>query len=228
MILVLSTGLHAPTKDRCLASVNAAVAAYDWERHHIVDHVYIEASKDDPPKGASQNVVETLGRMTMKSTDVVVSLDGDDWLAHDQVLNDVAARFEDPNVWLSWGSFRYADGREGFASDIPAEEWSDLRRAPWRLTHLKCYRFGLFAHLGDAELRRADGSYRTRAWDQAMMLPMAEMAGPEHSRFVKDVSYVYNYASSYEFTQEAAGLAAEQAEAAEIRRLPPRQRLAAL
>ena len=37
-----------------------------------------------------------------------------------------------------------------------------------------------------------DGRYFATAWDLAFMLPMLEMAGPEHIRIVEEMVYVYN------------------------------------
>lgn len=222
-LLILSTGLNAPTKQRCIDSVKS-----QRRPHHHWGHAYVEAGKRDPPKCALQNVVEALDDADLDPCDIVISLDGDDWFAHDGVLEMVAEAYRDPQLWLTYGSFRYADGRPGFAEEIPAAEWNDLRRAPWRASHLKTYCYGLFAQLTDSELKRPDGGYRFRAWDQALMLPMLEMAGAGHCRFLADVSYVYNFANAYEFTEDAAGLAAERAEAAEIRALPRRERISSI
>ncbi len=153
-------------------------------------------------------------------------LDGDDHFAHGSVIANVAKDYENPNVWLTYGQFVYADGRPGFTAPY---QTTNYRKEEWRATHLMTYRAALFQKLTDADLVRPDGTWRMLAGDQASMLPMLEMAGPEHIKCIlTDIRYVYNYASSFEHTAGAEGLAAERAAAAEIRALHPRQRLVSL
>jgi hypothetical protein len=57
------------------------------------------------------------------------------------------------------------------------------------------------------------------------MFPMLEMAGPMHIRFVSEVLYIYNYASSYEHNANSEGLIAEQRASHEIRRRKSYDRL---
>jgi hypothetical protein len=223
MLYVVSTGLNAPTKARCIRTVDMQQFPKDEYRH-----IYVEAGEQTPPRGALENFVDAVASAKMEPMDVIISLDGDDWFPNGLALKIVSLLFANPNVWISYGSFMYGDSRPGFASAYTDEDWKDLRKADWKATHLKCYRHGLFAKLGDAEFKRADGAYRRLAWDQALMLPMLEMAGPEHSRFCEDILCVYNFANAYEFTMNAEGLAAERAESAEIRTLPKRERLVAL
>ena len=53
--------------------------------------------------------------------EVVVMLDGDDWLANDHVLETLANVYINADVWLTFGSFSmYPDGT-GWAQNIPTE-----------------------------------------------------------------------------------------------------------
>ena len=215
MITVVSTGLNAPTKAKCRASVAS--------QSHPHQSFYVEAGEQTPPRGALENRAEVVRRLDPE--EIVVVLDGDDWFPHSRVLDAVARMYQDPLVWLTYGQFVYADGRPGFASAYTTDHY---RREEWRATHLMTYRAALFHHLTDADLKRPDGTWRQLAGDQASMIPMLEMAGPGHVRFCSEVLYVYNFANAFEFTAGAEGLAAERQAALEIRDLPPRERLAAL
>lgn len=212
MIHVVSTGFASPAKTRCLASVRSQSC--------VVIHHYVEASDQDPPKSALQNRAEIV--RDLRANDVVVELDGDDWFAHDGVLATVAALYENPELWVTYGSFRYADGRPGFAAPY---ETTDYRHEPWKATHLKTYRAGLFHRIKAVDLRTPEGDWMTRAIDQAVMLPLLEMAGPQHARFVPWVLYVYNFATSVEFTTRADITAQERAAAIEVRSRTPYSRL---
>ena len=221
MLHVISTGLRAPTKEKCLASVRSQ--RFPVERFR---HVYVEAGDQNPPRRALENFLSVA--LHLPPDDVILMLDGDDWFAHDRVLERVAAAYEDPAVWVTHGSFRFADGRPGFTAPYPTPHY---RKEPWLATHLKTYRAGLLHRMvaADADELFAHGvTYRDVAWDQAIMLPLLECAGPEHVRHIPEVLYVYNFASSFEHNADAAGRARELAAVAEIRALPPRERLATL
>jgi hypothetical protein len=186
----------------------------------------VKADVQEPQLCALENFTR-IARGDAGPEDIVVSLDGDDWFAHNDVLENVATAYEDPNVWMTYGSFVHADGRPGFAEEYTAEEWKDVRRGPWKATHLKTMRATLFHKLTDADLKR-EGVYRDLAWDMVTMFPMLEMCGPEHARFLSDVSYVYNYGHAWEHNAGGDERKREQAMVREIRRLPRRQRLVSL
>ena len=213
MITVVSTGLLAPTKQRCIDSVASQT--------HEHRHVYVEAGIQEPRLCALENFTNVV--RTLDPKDIVVSLDGDDWFPDEKVLTKIAEVYADPNVWITYGSFVFADGRPGFAAPY---ETDDIRKAPWQATHLKTFRAALFHKLGDAELKR-DGQYRDLAWDMATMFPMLEMAGV-HARFLPDVLYVYNFGHSWEHNASREEREREARMNAEIRGLPRKERLTSL
>lgn len=212
MIHVISTALNSPTRQKCLDSVR--FQNYDLG----FDHSYIES---DPSVCALENFHRVAHNCGPGS--ILVSLDGDDWFSRADALSIVANAYEDPDVWMTYGSFQFADGRPGFAAPVV----SDPRVERWTMTHLKTFRAGLFHKLGDAELKR-DGKFRDLCWDLAVMLPMYEMAGPEHARLIADVTYVYNYANSFEHNATAEERVREREMVKEIRALPRRERLVSL
>ena len=63
---------------------------------------------------------------------------------------------------------------------------------PWCASHLCSYRKFLWDEIRDEDLRDDDGEYFCSAADVATMLPLMEMAGPEHARYLPDILYVYN------------------------------------
>lgn len=214
-VIVISTGLNAPTKEKCKASVARQTL------HSVEDftHVYVES---DPNICALDNFHNVAHEC--QPDDILVSLDGDDWLSHPGVLDRVNKAYADPSVWLTYGSFVHADGRPGFASEYKTD---DFRSQPWRATHLKTFRAGLFQKLTDEDLKR-DGRYRDLCWDMTIMFPMLEMAGLEHSRFITDVLYVYNYANAWERSASREEREREQRMVKELRGMPRKGRLTCL
>lgn len=188
MLTVVSTGFQSPTKEACLASVREQEAV-------SFEHVYVEASLQNPPLTMMENVANTIARLPKDR--IVVNLDGDDWLAHARVLAFVAQVYDEhPETWVTWGQFRTADGRKGFAA--PYQNPERPRGEPWKATHLKTFRAGLFQRIRREDMQDDGGRWLELALDHAMMFPMMEMAGRDHARFVSEVLYVYNEASSWE------------------------------
>lgn len=188
MLHVISTGFRAPTRDRCEQSVEM-----QWPP---VRHVYIEASEQRPPLDVISNLLDACAKLAPE--DVVVWLDGDDWLARGDACLQVAAMHED-GAWVTWGSFEYADGRPGFAEAL--RPGFAVRQHPWVTTHLKTFRAGLVQRLRAEDVTWPHGAQVP--WDMVVMFACIEMAGPR-IRFCPDVLSVYNFASSNEFRNGAS------------------------
>jgi hypothetical protein len=221
-LVVVSTGLsdtdvRKRAKGRCLESVRTQTLPHR--------HIYVEAAEQDPPKSAPENFIQVCRSLDPK--DIILWVDGDDRLRHPRALETVARAYEDPDVWLTYGSYEHADGRPGITRRYTDDEAKDYRKAEWLATHLKTARAALFQKLTDDDLQLA-GCWRELAWDQAIMFPMLEMCGPEHSMHLDEVLYVYDYSTSFEFNARAAGIRLERAASAEIRSLPRKARLGSL
>jgi hypothetical protein len=179
VIVIVSPAFRAPTKAKHMESVQAQKGA-------TYRHLYIEASEQSPVKGSCQNVDEAV--RPLAPDDIVVCLDGDDWFAHDRVLARVAEMYSDPSVWLTYGSFSHSDGNDRRFGASPVK-WPP-RKTDWTATHLKTFRAALYQHIKLEDLKPR-GEWWDYTADQAMMLPMLEMAGPAHSRFCPEVLYTY-------------------------------------
>jgi hypothetical protein len=182
---VISTGLNAPTKDRCIASVKSQrLSDGVFVRHDYVD--------SDP----AVDVITNLSMLirTMDPDAIVVWLDGDDHLVRPDACAIVQAMHE-AGAWVTWGSFVYADGRPGFAA--PVNWGAPIRRHPWVTTHLKSFRAGLFQRL-----RREDLEWPLRAqvpWDMVVMFAAIEMAGGRRCTYCPEVLSAYHVANSNEW-----------------------------
>lgn len=128
------------------------------------------------------------------SNEIVVNLDGDDWLAHRKVLEELTHVYENPNVWLTYGQFVYWPSYErGIGEEIPRDviEKNEFRSFTRGTTALRTFYAGLFHRIKKEDLLD-NGAFFKVGYDLAMMFPMLEMAG-RHIQFVPEVSYVYNY-----------------------------------
>lgn len=209
-MIVVSTSYAPPSHAtaKCLYSVASQTLH--------AEHVYIDAALQDPPRSHFENLLNATA--VAEDEEIVVCLDGDDWL-----LPGALARVKqehDAGALVTYGSFVYADGRPGFA----APPKGPLRSAPWTTTHLKTFRAGLLRKIDPKHLRGPDGKWLEHARDLALMFPLLEMVGPR-AHFIPDVLYVYNFANSTEHLGDAAMLRAEREAVAYVRGLPPYEAL---
>lgn len=162
--------------------------------------------RNDAPRGALANIVNASELAALAADDVIVIIDGDDWLSDATALDRLARHYADPTLWLSYGSHKLLRRRlrdrlrgrpnRGQARPIPeAVARLGLYRyhtGPWCASHLRAYRKFLWDEVRDEDLRDDDGEYFSSAADVATMLPLLELAGPEHARYIDDILYVYN------------------------------------
>ncbi len=142
--------------------------------------------------GAAANIDRAV--RTCDPGEVVVLVDGDDFLAHPRVLQRLDVLYRDPDVWVTWGQFlRYPAGEDGFCDSIPAEIVSAnaYRDYPFVSSHLRTFYAGLYQRIHPADLQDSDGRFYSIAGDVAHMFALMEMAGAR-ARFVPEVLYLYN------------------------------------
>ena len=60
--------------------------------------------------GAAANIDRAV--RSCDAGEVVVLVDGDDFLAHRQVLTRLNAIYQDPDVWVTWGQFTSVPSRQ--------------------------------------------------------------------------------------------------------------------
>ncbi|HSX04838.1 MAG TPA: glycosyltransferase family 2 protein [Rhabdochlamydiaceae bacterium] len=132
-----------------------------------------------------------------KDDEIIVMLDGDDWLAHNQVLENLNDCYADPMVWATYGSYvEYPSYKKGEArGEIPhkvhhSEKYREFAKKKFIFSHLKTGYAGLFKKIKMEDLLK-DGNFMAATYDQAFMIPVVEMA-KEHVHYIKDVLYIYN------------------------------------
>jgi glycosyltransferase involved in cell wall biosynthesis len=127
--------------------------------------------------------------------EIVVDLDGNDWLAHEGVLSCLNELYQDPDVWMTYGQFlRYPRYTRGSAFEVPEEviEENRFRSFGGAVTHLKTFYAALFQEVDKGDFL-FEGKFIEKAGDMAYALPLLEMAG-RRICFVPEVLYVYNEA----------------------------------
>ena len=141
------------------------------------------------------NICDTMERQDFDDEDIIVVVDGDDWLATEAVLSKLNEIYEKEDCLMTYGSFVYYPSytRGGEASEYPADtiKNNSYRKDQWRGSHLRTFKYKVWKEINHEDLRDTDGEYFEMTYDQAMMLPMLEMCGPK-AKYVSDILYVYN------------------------------------
>lgn len=175
--------------DDCSGDRTGALVRAYIEKKNAGDRITLQENK--ARRGALANLYDTIHACSDDT--IIVTVDGDDWLANPEVLNVINRAYQDPNVWITFGQFVFwPDGRIGYCRDILPHEFTSDRRWCHVATHMRTFYAGLFKKIKREDLLQEDGKFFEVTWDKAMMAPMLEMA---HWRwkFIPDIVYVYNF-----------------------------------
>lgn len=162
------------------------------KQHNLKSRVTVIHNKERV--GALANIYKTVH--SIDDHKIVVSLDGDDTLMHNEVLLRLEKEYKDPDVWLTYGSRvpSFALLEKGMPDSVFYNK--EIRTYPYVASHLKTFKAGLFKKIKKEDLMYK-GKFMEMTWDQAFMFPMLEMASPTKnnpkikSRHIKD--FLYNY-----------------------------------
>lgn len=126
----------------------------------------------------------------IQDNEIIVEVDGDDWLPDSKTLERINSIYSDPNVWIANGSFKYSTGQPGFSSK--QTNFDNLRNVRFTASHIRTWRAFLWRKINQSDLKDENDEFWKVTGDLSFMYPMLEMAGEERYRFMTDVNYVYN------------------------------------
>ena len=189
---------------RCMDSIQSQ--EYTNYKHIIVD----DASTDDTYNTIVQNknsntvifktsknvgwLANSVKYLRCDLSDIIVLVDLDDFLSHNNVLNIVNDVYNKYNCWLTYGSFLWLSNNinEGIAYPDSVVKSKTFREFEWRAVHPQTFKYFLWYRIEKEDLQDDDGNYLMSAYDIAIMHPMLEMSPPNKIRCIKDTLYVYD------------------------------------
>lgn len=127
--------------------------------------------------------------------DVVVFIDGDDWLSDEEVLERVRKKY-DEGSWLTYSKFiNYPTGIEGHpqgtAYDSRIKVSRLYRQDVWRPSHLKTMKGFLWKAIDKEDFKDKE-EYIRFADDLVLMFAALEMTPSNRVGHMNEVCYVYN------------------------------------
>ena len=118
--------------------------------------------------------------------DIIVELDGDDILFSSGSLSTINDTYnKDKNIWITNGSFVYSNGQFGFSDKVNP---NTIRNDIFKFSHLRTWKVHLWRNIDEESFLDTDGNYFKSAADVAYSLPMVEMSGDKHYKFISDIN----------------------------------------
>ena len=136
--------------------------------------------------------------------EICVMLDGDDWLAHNNVLHVLNEEYQKHNLLVSYGQFSYFEnGRIGITSGkytFPPEviKNGSYRQYQWISQHLRTCSASIIKNIPIVHLKDQYGKWLTRCTDMAEMFYALENSGGRHKN-IGSALYIYNKDNSLHY-----------------------------
>jgi len=182
---------------------------YDNYRLHFLDDYSTDGSLDIIPDGPNirkyrrnermfplKNIHLSLIGPELCVEDIILLVDGDDFLPHSEVFGRINELYNNAGCLMTYGQYRTYAGHQGHCTAYDREEFYQLRMLDYRASHLKTFRYRLFADFLAQDPRltaykdESDNFY-SMTGDVALMYPLMEIAGYEKVFFNEEVLYIY-------------------------------------
>jgi len=154
--------------------------------------------------GAMSSSVIGINASGAKDEDIILRIDGDDWLARADALAIIKKAYDTKNCLMTYGSYLRDPMLPASMAGSPygggAPTWvypeecilkNGFREYPYWCTPPRSFKYHLWKRVRDSDLRDADGEYYTMASDLAMVFPILEMAGTRQEAIAEPI-YIYN------------------------------------
>jgi len=145
--------------------------------------------------GALNRVLTGVEHASPNDEDVIVVLDGDDWLAKRNVLSALNEVYSNNDCLITYGSYiEYPAGVRGkFSKQVPEHIVKNklFRQSEWMTSHMRTCKYKLWKNVKRSDIVHENGNVYRMAGDLPVVFPMLEMA-EERSYFIEDIIYVYN------------------------------------
>jgi glycosyltransferase involved in cell wall biosynthesis len=187
--------------DDCSTDGSYEKLPYKGSNHHLLSKTKsknTEVWKREKRLSALPNLHQGIMEFSKDSDDIVVIVDGDDWLINKKVLTEINDFYnENTDCWMMYGSSNGTNGMKCCSREYTEKEFEDLRKSPFKISHIRTFRAGLYHNLEKQDpkltsLKDSNGNWYQMTYDVAMFLPMLEMAGKKHVYHNTKQFYIYN------------------------------------
>ena len=134
--------------------------------------------------------------------DILVFVDGDDWLFDENVLSKLNEYYNKLNPWMTYGGmYTYPESQPANPQNSPYNDEihknNAYRKDWWRASHLRTFKWWLYKQIKDKNLRYSKtNKYYFHAEDLATSYPCLEMCPKEKIGVVNFPTYAFNQTPS--------------------------------
>lgn len=234
-----------------LGIVSPTYNAVDWITHHLqtvktqtyknYEHVVIDDCSTD---GTSKILESWAGQITYlrnderkgpayshwrgievlkNHCDIVVHLDGDDWLLHNRVFEIIVNVYKEPSAMVTYGGYIPTDLQFPLVYKGSTYPPREAIVKGWPYSHLRTFRSLFLKYLRENDLQDEDNKWLTAAADVAIMCPVIEIAGLENVRRIDIPLCQYNRFS--DINEDKVVMSEQRRCAASVAKKPVTQRL---
>jgi glycosyltransferase involved in cell wall biosynthesis len=151
--------------------------------------------KNKQKKYALKNIFDAIILSGTDEDDIIIPLDGDDWLSNKRVLSILSEKYRHKKCLMTYGSYiEYPSLQKGnFCKPIQEQTIKEntYRKERWVSSHLRTFKRHLWNNINIEDLEDENGEFYRMTWDMAFMFPMLEMSGPL-ALHIPDILYIYN------------------------------------
>jgi glycosyltransferase involved in cell wall biosynthesis len=152
----------------------------------------IHITRNERRHFAMRNLVDGVARSKAAPEDVIVVLDGDDWLMHDDALLLIARAHASQDCWMSYGSWLSNDPDTPGCWPRYPDEITNFRTHRWLATAIRTWKKWLWDLIDPNDFLDRRGEYLRVVEDLASMFPMMEMSTVRRIRHIPDPLMLYN------------------------------------
>ncbi|WP_323219537.1 tetratricopeptide repeat protein [Limnoraphis robusta] len=202
---------------KCIVVDDSSEQDYSSEVRRILSSTHFELIVNQCREYALKSRVIAIERCVeqewISDEDVIVHIDGDDWLADQNSLLKIAEAYSDGYTWVTYGGARRLEkGKlsEPFMHALSnkqiEEEWGrkvspkypeqvisnrSYRDYPWGACHCRTFKYKLYKEISEDDFQDSTGNYFRYATDMAIFIPVLEMAG-DRIKYIEETIYIYN------------------------------------
>lgn len=138
------------------------------------------------------NFIKGIELCSKDKEDIIVTVDGDDYLADCYVLSYLNDIYQNDDIYMTYGQYEPLSGAYNhFCKPIP-DTRIYRKSGQWLTSALRTVKRKLFDKINKDDLKTPDGEYYKASGDSAYVYPLIEMAGKKHIKFIDKILYMYN------------------------------------
>ena len=185
--------INDASTDTTLQDVSSIIKKYSLQNWSIVSNIE-NKKRGYNVSPYNKYIVEYID----SNEDIIVFVDGDDWLFDNDVLNKLNTFYNEHNSWMTYGGmYCYPSGNPGNPQNTPYDtnihDNNLYRKDHWRASHLRTFKWHLYKQIKkDDMLYSKTGKYYFHAEDLATSFPCLEMCPKHKIGVINFPAYVFN------------------------------------